>query len=241
MNKNYFAILFLIFSSCVATQKDMIILQSQIDDLNSNIYTLKKNQADLTQKIDEVNKTIISFTETSKDLTNEMTKLSSKIDEYGLLTDKKINQLSKNIPQTPKDEDETSKEAKLFSKCTSAYSSGKTKLALDLLKEFISKYPNSQNIDVAYFYLGEILFYEAEFRDAAIMYAKIISGFSSFSNIDYVKLKYALSLFEMKDSSKEKEAISYIKEVEKNAKDQVMRKLASVILNEKTKHYNKKN
>ncbi len=219
-------------TSCVATQKDMIILQSQIDDLNSNIYTLKKNQADLTAKIDEVNRTIISFTESSKDLSSEMSKLSSKIDEYGSITDKKINQLGKKLTSEPKDEDETAKEAKLFLKATAAYSSGKNKIAIELLKEYISKYQKNENIELAYLYLADILYSEQNFKEAAIFYAKIISEFPSFTDIDRVKLKYALCLINLNIPDKEKEAEIYLKEVEKTSKDFYVKNFSKNLLNE---------
>lgn len=221
-----------ILNSCVATQKDMIILQSQIDDLNANIYTLKKNQADLTAKIDELNRTINSFTETSKDLSTEMNKLSIKIDQYGEITEKKITQIGKNIIPT---EDETTKQAKLFLKAINAYSAGKNKVAKELFKEYIAAYPKAENIELVYLYIAEILFSEKDFKEAAIFYAKIISEFPLTSNIDYIKLRYTSSLIEMKDPSKEKEIISYLKDLEKNAKDHYIQQISKNMLNEISK------
>lgn len=234
-------IIFLLFTltSCVATQKDMIILQSQIDDLNTNIYTLKKNQADLTSKIDEVNRTIIAFTETSKDLSSEMNKLSQKIDDYGLTTEKKITQITKTIP-SQKEEDESTKEAKLFFKISNAFSSGKPKLVKDLSREYLKLYPNGENKEMVYFYLAEILYLDDEFKESSIFYAKIITEAPSFSSIDYVKLKYSVSLLNLKDPSKEKEALLYLRELEKNSKDNMIRLNAKNIIHEISKKTQKK-
>ncbi len=232
MKKIIFFLIASLLTSCVATQKDMIILQSQIDDLNSNIYTLKKNQADLTAKIDEVNRTIASFTETSKDLSTEMSKLATKIDEYGSITDKKINQLGKKLTPEPKEEDETAKEAKLFLKAAAAYSSAKNKIAMELLKEYISKYPKSENIDLAYSYLADILYLDKNFREAAIFYAKIISDFPSFTDIDRIKLRYTICLINLNDPAKEKEVEGYLKDLEKTSKDFYIKSLSKNLLNE---------
>ena len=229
--------LFFLLTSCVATQKDMIILQSQIDDLNANIYTLKKNQADLTTKIDELNKTIISFTEASKDLDAEMAKLSLKIEQYGEIAEKKINQIGKNITQP---EDETTKQAKLFFKAVKAFSSGKNKIAKDLFKEYLSTYPKDESIEIVYLYLAEILFYERDFKEASILYAKIISEFPSTPRIDYIKIKYVLSLMGMKDPSKEKEIIFYLKDIEKNSNDTYIKQFSRSILNEISKKNSEK-
>ncbi|MGC8867075.1 MAG: tetratricopeptide repeat protein [Elusimicrobiales bacterium] len=235
MKKTAFLLTTVFLTSCIATEKDMIILQSQIDDLNSNIYTLKKNQADLMSKIDEVNRTIISFTETSKDLSSEMSNLSSKIDEYNSITDRKINQLGKSIITSTKEDDEASKEAKLFLRAANAYSSGRNKLAIDLLKEYISKYPKSNNIDLAYSYLADILYSEQNFREAAIFYAKIISEFPSFIDIDKIKLRYAICLLNMNDPAKEKEIEQYLKELERSSKDLYIKNLSKNLLNEISK------
>lgn len=241
--KRVFTFSVFILTSCMATQKDMIILQSQIDDLNSNIFTLKKNQADLTSKIDDLNRTLISFTENSKDLSSEMNKLSVKIEEYGNMTDKKINQIGKNLASTSKEEDEPTKQSKHFTKALNAYSSGKLKMAKELFRDYISLYPRAENIDSAYFYLAETLYSEDNFREAAILYAKIISEYPSFYIIEHIKFKYALSLIEMNDPSKIKEAENYLEDLIKNSKDKYLIKSAKSILNDlssKKQIYNKK-
>lgn len=237
--KNILLVCFISLVSCVATQKDMIILQSQLDDLNSNIFTLKKNQADLTLKIEELNRTIIAFSETSKDLSSEMNKLSQKIEDYNLTTEKKITQIGKSIP-LQKEEDESLKEARLFYKISNAFSSGKPKLVKDLAKEYLTTYSKGENKEMVYFYLAEILYLEDEFKESSIFYAKIITETPSFPNIDYVKLKYALSLLNLKDSTKEKEALIYLKDLEKNSKDNIIKITAKNLIHEISRKTQKK-
>ncbi len=223
-------LLTLFFSSCVATQKDMVILQSQIDDLNANIYTLKKNQADLSLKIEELNRNLIAFNENSKDLNIEITKLSNKIDEYGIQTDKKINQLDKNLSQKVVKDENRDIEKEIFYKGLSFYSSKKYIQAIESLKEYIVKFPKGENLDNAYFYLADSLFDINNFKEAAIFYAKIISLYPSFPKMAYVRLKYSLALLNLKDSSKIDEAITYLKSVIKEYPDLAEAEAAKQIL-----------
>lgn len=198
----------------MATQKDMLILQSQIDDLNANIYTLKKNQADLSLKIDELNRTLTAFSENTKDLSSEMSALSKKIDEYGNLTDKKINQIGKAVSEKNERDEQYTKETTLFYKSLSLYSSKKLDQAIESFKEYILRYPKGENLDSAYFYSGEALFEIKNYKEASIFYARIIASFPSFNKMAYVRLKYAMSLIELKDKAKIDEAIVYLKSIE---------------------------
>lgn len=202
----------------MATQNDMLVLQSQIDDLNSNIYTLKKNQADLSLKIDDLNKNLTAFSDNILGLSTEMTKLSSKIDDYGNLTDKKIkiNQIGKAVSQKNDKDEPYSKEADLFYKSLLLYSSKKYEQSIDSFKEYILTYPKGQNIDWAYYYTAEALFETKNYKESAIFYAKIISNFPSFEKTAYVRIKYSLSLIGLKDKTKNDEALTYLKSVEKD-------------------------
>ncbi|MBP7796476.1 MAG: tetratricopeptide repeat protein [Elusimicrobiales bacterium] len=208
--------LLLVFTSCMATQNDMLVLQSQIDDLNSNIYTLKKNQADLSLKIDDLNKNLTAFSENTLGLSTEMSKLSSKIDDYGNLTDKKINQIGKAVSQKNDKDDSYSKEADLFYKSLSLYSSKKYEQSIESFKEYILTYPKGQNIDWAYYYTAESLFEIKNYKESAIFYAKIISNFPAFEKTAYVRIKYSLSLIRLKDKTKNDEALTYLKSVERD-------------------------
>lgn len=234
MNKKYLIVISFLLSSCMATQKDMLVLQSQIDDLNTNIYTLKKNQADLSLKIDDLNRNLTSFSENTKDLSIDISKLSAKIDDYGALTDKKINQIGKNATQKSEKEEEYSKECLSFYKAMSMYSSKKYEQAIELLKDYIIKYPKGENLDNAYFYLAQSLFEIENYKESGIFYAKIISGYPNFPETPYVRLKYSKSLIELNDKSKLDEAITYLKSVEKDFPTSIEAIIAKQILYEIT-------
>lgn len=234
MKKKYLVLFLLFFSSCMATQQDMIILQSQIDDLNTNIYTLKKNQADLSLKIDELNRNLTSFTENSRDLNTEISKLSSKIDDYITLTEKKINTAAKISDQkTDKNEKENEylKETSQFYKGLSLYSSKKYELAIEHLKEYILKFPKGENIELAHLYMAESLYELKNFKEASIFYSKIMVNFPSFSKMEYVKLKYAKSLLQMNDKNKFDEALTYLYSITKDYPNSDEARIAKELLN----------
>lgn len=232
MRKNLVVIGSLFFSSCMATQKDMLILQSQIDDLNTNIYTLKKNQADLSLKIEDLNRNLTAFSENSKDLNIEINKLSSKIEDMGTVTDKKINQLGKAVNQKSEKEEEYYRETSFFYKALSFYSSQRYEPAIESFKEYILKFPKGDNIDQAYFYAAESLFEIKNYKEAAIFYAKLISGYPNFAKTAYVRLKYSKALLELNDKNKIDEAITYLKSVEKEFPNTVEAVTAKEILSE---------
>lgn len=215
--KKYLILLSFFLTSCMATQRDMMILQSQIDDLNSNIFTLKKNQADLSYKIEELNKNLSTFSENTKYLGDKINKLDKKIDEYTELTDKKINQIGKKIETSPVKNEEL-KEKEMFFDAVSSFYSKKYELATKQFKDFILSYPKSENIDSTYFYLAESLFNQKSYKEAAVFYAKIINGYPNFEKINYVKYKYAKSLVMLNDKDKIKEAKIYLDIIIKTSK-----------------------
>lgn len=212
----------------MATQKDMIVLQSQIDDLNSNIYTLKKNQADLSLKIDNLNKNLTIFSENTKELSEGMTILLEKIDKYTETTDKKINQIGKAVIE--KQNTNTENEYTIFYKGINAYSLKKFNESVEIFGEYIKKYPKADNIDMAYYYIANSLYELKNYKEASIFYAKIIVNYPYFKEMPQVRLKYAISLINLNDKTKIDEAITYLKSIENDFPKEIEAKNAKEIL-----------
>ncbi len=210
------AIPLLTLAGCMATQNDMLLLQSQIDDLNANLSTMQKNQADLALKIDNLNASLNASSENMKDLSSDIGKLSAKIDEYGSLTDKKINYIGQTVKKQQEDVEKTILPAKLYSSAVAAYSSSNKDEALKLFAEYLAKYPGYENADNAYYYSGEILFEKKNYEEAAIFYAKILEKYPNYLKTPSVRLKYAQSLLALKNDEKKKEALRYLKSILKD-------------------------
>lgn len=214
--KAFLAIPILTMAGCMATQNDMLLLQSQIDDLNSNLSTMQKNQADLALKIDNLNASLNASSENMKDLSLDISKLSAKIDEYGSLTDRKINYIGQTVKKQQEDVEKAILPSKLYSSAVYAYSSSNKDEALRLFTEYLAKYPEYENADNAYYYSGEILFEKKNYEEAAIFYAKILEKYPNYLKTPSVRLKYAQSLLAMKNEEKKKEAIRYLKSLVKD-------------------------
>lgn len=230
MKKSLILVPMLALAGCMATQNDMLLLQSQIDDLNSNLSTMQKNQADLALKIDNLNASLNATAENMKDLSSDISKLSAKIDEYGALTDKKINYIGQTVKKQQEDVEKTILPAKLYSSAVAAYSSGNKDEALKLFAEYLSKYSGYDNSDNAYYYSGEILFEKKNYEDAAIFYAKILEKYPDYLKTPSVRLKYAQSLLALRNEEKKKEALKYLKSVIKDFPTGSEAKIAKEIL-----------
>jgi tol-pal system protein YbgF len=222
-------LLFLV--GCMATQNDMLLLQSQIDDLNANLSTLQKNQADLALKIDNLNASLNATSENMKDLSSDINKLSAKIDEYNLLTDKKINTIGQEVKKQQEETQKATMPSKLYSSAVSMYSAKDYDNAIKAFGEYINKYPNADNTDNAYFYSAEIFYEQKNYRESAIFYGKLLESYPNHLKTPVIRLKYALSLLNLKDKDKKDEALRYLKSIIKDFPNSNEAKTAKEILN----------
>lgn len=94
----------LLLSGCVATQRDLLDLSQQQDELKLQVLELKKsvsslqaNQADLTVKMDQVHADLGVFTETMKDSQASMGRLSAKLDDLQAALDQKMSGLGETL------------------------------------------------------------------------------------------------------------------------------------------------
>lgn len=91
-------------AGCVATQRDVLEVQTQMDDLTEkigalqkDINSLQKNQADLASKMDEVNSNMTALNENLADSRTRMTQLGSKIDDLGTGISAKVDTMGESL------------------------------------------------------------------------------------------------------------------------------------------------
>jgi chromosome segregation ATPase len=96
----------LFLSSCIATQKDVLDLSQQSDELKEQVEELKKtvgslqaNQADLSVSIKQLREELTAYTETVKASQGDMSKLSTKLDDLGAQISGKVAALGQTISQ----------------------------------------------------------------------------------------------------------------------------------------------
>ena len=216
MKKLYLLAPVILLSGCMATQNDMLLLQSQIDDLNANLSTMQKNQADLSIKIDNLNSSLNAFSENMKDLSSDINRLSGKIDDYGNLTDKKINVIGQSIKKQQEDVEKSLLPARIYSQAMSNYSAKKYDAAVENFKTYITRYPDAENLANAYFYMAESLYEKKNYPEAGIFYAKILDKHPDYSKTPSVRFKYAMCLLNLNDPAKKEEALRYFKSIVKD-------------------------
>ena len=96
----------LLLSSCIATQKDVLDLSQQSDEVKTQVEELKKtvgslqaNQADLYVAIKQLREELTAYTETVKASQGDMSKLSTKLDDIGAQLSGKVAALGQTITQ----------------------------------------------------------------------------------------------------------------------------------------------
>ncbi|OGS08073.1 MAG: hypothetical protein A2270_03255 [Elusimicrobia bacterium RIFOXYA12_FULL_51_18] len=197
---------------CVATQQDMLQMQSQMDDLNTNINNMQKNQADLAVKIDSLSTSLNAFSETLKDITSQMARLSGRLDELDAMMNKRVNAIGASIKKQQEDVESALLPAKLYNDAYNAFLNNNFDGAGTGFKAYLSKFPGGDQAENAYYYLGESLYLKEKWQDAALSYAMILDKFPRSSRVPAARLKYALSILKFPEDKKA-EALKYLESI----------------------------
>ncbi|HBB67110.1 MAG: hypothetical protein A2X28_06790 [Elusimicrobia bacterium GWA2_56_46] len=200
---------------CVATQQDMLQMQSQMDDLNTNINNMQKNQADLAVKIDTLSTSLNAFSETLKDITAQMTRLSSRLDEVDSGMNKRVNAIGASIKKQQEDVESALLPAKIYNDSYNAFLNNNFDGAATGFKTYLSKFPGGDMAEGAYYYLGEALYLREKWQDAALSYATILDKFPGSPRIPAARLKYALSILKFPEDKKT-EALKYLESISRD-------------------------
>ncbi|MDD5688563.1 MAG: tol-pal system protein YbgF [Elusimicrobia bacterium] len=204
-------VLCLFLSGCVATQKDMVGLQSDIVTLQNQLSDMQKNQADLSVQIDELNSNI-KMLDGKIDETNEKFLIfGQKLDDTNVDFTNKLSLLSDKV--TKKIEDSKPTPTQIYGAAYTDYTMKNYDLAVSGFQEYIQQYPNGTLTANAYFWIG-VCFYDKEDYDKAIEnFDKIITDYPSFEKVPTSKLKKANALLKLK---KEPQAIQIFEDIVKN-------------------------
>jgi TolA-binding protein len=197
---------------CVATQQDMLQMQSQMDDLNTNINNMQKNQADLAVKIDALSGSLNAFSETIKDMTSQMARLSDRLDALDSMMNKRVNAIGATIKKQQEDVEAALLPAKLYNDAYNSFLNNGFPEAVTGFKAYLAKFPGGEMAENSYYYLGEALYLQEKWQDAALSYATILDKFPRSQRIPAARLKYALSILKHPDDKKP-EALKYLESI----------------------------
>jgi len=205
----------LLASGCVATQQDMLQMQSQMDDLNTSLNNMQKNQAELAVKMEDLSKNLNSSSESMKDISGQMDRLTSRLDEIDTSMNKRVNAIGQTIRKQQEDVAASLLPAKIYNDAYNAFLNNNFDGAANGFKSYLSKFPSGEMAEGAYFYLGESLYLKEHWQDAALAYANVLEKFPRSGRVPAARLKYAMALLKLPEDKKP-EAIKYLQSVVKD-------------------------
>jgi len=205
----------LLAAGCVATQQDMLQMQSQMDDLNNSLTNMQKNQAELAVKMEDLSKNLNASSESMKDISTQMDKLSSHLDDLDNAMNKRVNAIGQTIKKQQEEVEASLLPAKLYNDAYNAFLNNNFDGSATGFKTYLSKFPNGEMAEGAYFYLGESLYLKEHWQDAALAYATVLEKFPKSPRIPAARLKYAMALLKLPGNKKD-EALKYLHSVVKD-------------------------
>ncbi len=206
----------LVLSGCVATQRDVLDMEGQSDELKKEIADLKQtvtslqaNQADLSVQMKQLHEDLGSFTETAKESQDQMTKLSSKLDDMGSQVTSKVASIGSELTQKQAQglEEQKAELAKaaaagtpseLFEAADVRLGVKSYDLAAKGFQEYVDKFPKGALIDVAHYKLGQSFYGMRKWESAGREFAMVLEKFPKSTQTASARLMYALCLVSMR-------------------------------------------
>lgn len=192
----------LLLSGCIASERDMGTLKLQMQQLNETLATMQNNQAELASRMDELSQNLAVSSENLSQLDAHLFDLSTKLDD--------INAVVKNAKQTPTPPQTVLLPSDIFNEAKGHLSKQAYDMATEGFKLYIEKYPDGENIEQAYIYLGDAYLEQGQTRPAAVAYATVLQQFPNSKIIPTARLKYARSIIPL---GKTEEAKRYLNSV----------------------------
>lgn len=236
-------------AGCVATQKDILDLESQTDELKDQVGELKKtvgsmqaNQADLSVQLKQLHEDLTAFIETMKSGQQEMSRLSSKLDDMGASVTRKVESIGSSLSaqQQKNNEEQKAALAKSQDNPTELFNTADVRLGIKSyslaakgFEEYISRYPKGALVEVAHYKLGQAHYGERRWEPAGRQFAIVLERFPKSELTPSARLMYALSLIGMKRNLEEAKqylesvTVDFPKSPEAKAAATQLKKLAS--------------
>ncbi|OGS11588.1 MAG: hypothetical protein A2234_02645 [Elusimicrobia bacterium RIFOXYA2_FULL_58_8] len=202
----------LLAAGCVATQQDMLQMQSQMDDLNNNLSSMQKNQAELAVKMDDLSRNLNISSENMKDISTQMGRLSGRLDEIDLSMNKRVNAIGQTIRKQQEEVATALLPGKIYNDAYNAYLNNNFDGAATGFKTYLSKFPAGELAEGAFFYMGESFYLREHWQEAALAYANVLEKFPNSARVPAARLKYALALLKL-PGDKKSEAAKYLHSV----------------------------
>ncbi len=236
----------LCFSSCIATQKDVLDLSQQSEEVKTQIEELKKtvgslqaNQADLSVSIKQLREELTAYTETVKASQGDMGRLSTKLEEIGAQLSGKVAALGQTITKAQAEglveQKAALAEAKREGGATDVFYSAEKRLqakdyaqAAKGFEQYLRDFPKGDLLDVATYDLGLTYYGLRQWEKAGRQFALVLDKYPKSGQTPGARLHYALALINLKKGGDE--ARAYLESVQADFPKSAEAKEAAVAL-----------
>ena len=191
-----------LLSGCIASERDMGALKLQLKELNETLAVMQTNQAELAGKMEELNQNLSISNENFSELDRQFLNLSTKLDD--------ITAAVKQNPSASQDAPAALLPSEIFNEAKNHLNKQAYDLAADGFNLYIQKYPDGENIQQAYIYLGDAYTEQGQAKPAAIAYATVLQKFPNSKLTSTARLKYARSIIPL---GKTEEAKRYLNSI----------------------------
>lgn len=195
-----------LLSGCIASERDMSTLKLQLQELNATIVQMQSNQAELAGKMDELNRNLSVSNENLSQVDSQIFKLSAKLDDLTA----SVRPASGAGAETAAQPAAAMLPSDLFAEAKSHLDKGAYEPAAMGFKLYISKYPDSENTEQAYMYMGDAYIAAGQTKQGAIAYATLLQKFPKSKLIPAARLKYALSIVPLGKTDEAKRYLSSV-------------------------------
>lgn len=217
-----------LLSGCVATQKDVLDLSQQTDDLKEQVSELKKtvgsmqaNQADLSVQIKQLREDLTAYSETVKASMGNMDHLSAKLDAMAASLSGKVTQLGETLT-AGQQKNLAAQQKALEDQKAALDAQGRETTATELLvvaekrlsardyaqaastlEDYLKKFPGGALTDVATYDLGLAYFGLRSWEKAGTRFATVLDKYPKSGQTPGARLHYARCLVNLKKSREE--------------------------------------
>ena len=192
-------------TGCVATQRDMLELESQTDSLKKTVASMQANQADLSVQLKQLHEDLTAYLETAKDTQAQMSKLSSKLDDMGASVEQKVASIGTTLTNQQAKGIEDQKAAASAASPTELFNTANVRLgvkdfalAAKGFEDYLAKYPKGALVDVATYKLGEAYQGQRKWESAGRQFAIVLEKYPKSEMTPSARVRYALCLIAMK-------------------------------------------
>ncbi len=184
------------------------VLRAEYARLNNQFDTLNEKLGLIEGKFDEVEFALNSQKETISVLKNQCEQIASTtatfsrqikhIETYTGYEPSDSNPINDYESMTAaKDLKVKSDDVVLYGKAKKALDTGKLETARDLFRKLITKFPNSDNVDNAQFWIGESYYRSKWYQKAILEYQKVIEDFPKGNKVPGAYFKQGLAFAEL--------------------------------------------